>query len=31
MMWKGMWVAMIYEIWKQRNRIIFKNGKVDAQ
>jgi len=31
MMWKGMWVAIVYEIWKQRNRIVFYNGRVDVQ
>ena len=24
-----MWVVVIGEIWKQRNKVIFKNGRVD--
>lgn len=27
--WLGMWLAIIDEIWKQRNGIIFKHGTVD--
>jgi len=25
-----MWIAVVGKIWKQRNLIIFKNGKVDS-
>ena len=28
--WGCMWIAVIGEIWKQRNLIIFKNGRVDC-
>jgi len=27
--WKGVWVAVVWEIWYHRNRIVFKNGVVD--
>jgi len=29
--WKGMWVAIVGEIWKHRNGVIFKQGKVDSE
>jgi len=29
LVWKGMWLAIIGEIWKQRNGVIFKQYKVD--
>ena len=27
--WKSVWVAVVWEIWYHRNRIVFKNGMVD--
>lgn len=27
--WKGMWVAIMSEIWSQRNKVVFNNGVVD--
>jgi len=27
--WKGMWLTIVWEIWKYRNKIIFSNGVVD--
>jgi len=27
--WRGMWLATIGEIWNHRNRVIFKQRKVD--
>ena len=29
--WKGMWLAIIWEIWKHRNIVIFKQRKVDPK
>ena len=29
LVWQGMWLAIIGEIWKQRNVVIFKQYKVD--
>jgi len=26
---KGMWGAIVSEVWKHRNRIVFQNGVVD--
>lgn len=31
MVWKGVWVAVVRGIWEQRNSIIFKQGKPDAE
>jgi len=28
--WKGMWVVIISEIWSHRNKIVFENGVVHA-
>jgi len=27
--WKGLWVAIVWEIWKQRNKIAFSDAIVD--
>jgi len=27
-LWKGMWLAIVEEIWKHRNIIVFSNGVV---
>ena len=27
--WGCMWVAIIGDLWKQKNMIVFKNGRVD--
>ena len=27
--WKGMWVAIVSEIWNHRNKVVFKGGVVD--
>jgi len=29
--WKGVWVAVIWSICNQRNCVVFKEGKVDAE
>ena len=29
--WKGMWVAIVWEIWHHRNKVVFKNGIVDSE
>jgi len=29
-MWKGMWLAIVREIWRHRNEVIFKQNKVDT-
>ena len=29
--WKDVWATIIWSIWKQRNKIIFKQGKVDME
>jgi len=26
--WKGMWLATVWEIWKHSNKIVFRNGLV---
>jgi len=31
LVWKGMWLAIIGEIWKHRNGIIFNHRKVDPR
>jgi len=28
--WKGVFVAIVNEIWKHRNKIVFQEGRVDA-
>jgi len=28
--WKVIWIAVINEIWKHRNKVIFKGGVVDV-
>ena len=27
--WKGMWLAIVREIWKHRNKVVFCNRRVD--
>jgi len=27
--WGGVWIAIVGEIWKHRNMCVFKNGRVD--
>ena len=27
--WKGLWISIIWNIWNHRNKIVFKQGKVD--
>jgi len=27
--WKGMWIAIMSEIWNHRSKVVFRNGKVD--
>jgi len=29
--WKEVWVAVVWSIWNQRNGVVFKEGKVDAE
>jgi len=29
MVWKGMWAAIIVEVWNHRNKFVFKNGVMD--
>ena len=31
MVWKGVWAAVVWSIWDHRNRVIFNQGKVDAE
>jgi len=31
MIWRGMWIAIIWCIYNQRNCIIFRNGRADAE
>jgi len=31
LVWKGMWAAIVWCIWDQRNHIAFRQGKVDAE
>jgi len=28
--WKGLWVAIISEVWSHKNKVVFKGGVVDA-
>jgi len=28
-LWLGVWITILWEIWVQRNKIIFNNGIVD--
>jgi len=28
--WKGVWIAIVYELWNQGNKIVFRNGIVDS-
>ena len=30
-LWKSMWVSVMWCIWKHRNRVLFNQGKVDAE
>jgi len=27
--WKRMWAAIVTEIWSQRSKVVFSNGKAD--
>ena len=27
--WKGMWLTIVWEMWKHRNKIVFSNGVLD--
>jgi len=29
--WKGVWVAIVTEIWNHRNKVVFKGGIVDEE
>ena len=29
--WKGLWISIIWNIWNHRNKIVFKQGKVDPE
>lgn len=29
--WQGVWVGIVCMIWNHRNKIIFKQGKVDDE
>jgi len=29
--WKGMWVAIVSELWSQINKVVFNNGVVDSK
>jgi len=31
LVWKGVWAAIVWSIWEHRNRIVFKQGKVDVE
>jgi len=31
LVWKGVWAAIVWSIWDQRNRIIFKQDSVDTE
>jgi len=31
LVWKGMWAAVVWSIWDQRNHNVFRQGKVDAK
>jgi len=31
LLWKGLWVTAVRGIWEQRNQVIFKQGKPDAE
>ena len=28
--WKGVWLAIIWEVWKHRNMVIFIQRKIDV-
>lgn len=28
--WKGVWIAIVWEIWKQRDEVVFNNALVDG-
>ena len=30
-LWKGVWVSIIRNIWNHRNKIVFRQGKVDVE
>jgi len=30
-LWKGVWVSIIRNIWDHRNKIVFRQGKVDVE
>jgi len=29
--WKGMWVVIVSEIWNHKNKVVFKDGLMDAK
>lgn len=31
LVWKGVWTTIVWSIWDQRNRIVFKQGKIDGE
>jgi len=28
--WGGIWIAVVNEVWRHRNRVIFKGGVIDV-
>ena len=31
LVWKGLWVAIVSEIWSHRNKVVFNGAVVDAE
>jgi len=31
LIWKGKWVAIIWRIWNDRNRVVLRQGKIDCE
>ena len=31
LVWKGVWTTIVWSIWEQRNRVVFKQDKVDVE
>ena len=31
LMWKDLWVAVVWSIWDHKNKVVFQQGKVDLE
>jgi len=31
LVWKGVWIAMVWSLWVHKNKVVFEQGKVDVE